>query len=276
MTSVCVYKLCQGKLVPSLLAFMVASSQKVARQLTSIARETSKFKTSWVGRNLKDGLPPGLRSWMKAEPDLDLQPLCCADLNNPLWSQQPAWLRTGMTPGEDWSGFVHLVILEPASFWARLPQVACAWQFASPRKSMGTQKISFHFRKKKEGSVVGWGGLLQVLCCSLKVAENRRPVRFPTSSFLKGGILGQCHTQADRSFIGSSRSRVAATSGHLLHCGQRSRSLLHEGSALWSWPFLSFLHLPITAVVRLPFHSGWHLSRQKMASDSLPATTVFH
>lgn len=51
---------------------MVASSQKVARQLTSIARETSKFKTSWVGRNLKDGLPPGLRSWMKVEPDLDL------------------------------------------------------------------------------------------------------------------------------------------------------------------------------------------------------------
>lgn len=82
MTSVCVYKLRQGKLVPSLLAFMVASSQKVARQLTSIARETSKFKTSWVGRNLKDGLPPGLHRWMKAEPDLDLQPLCSADLNN--------------------------------------------------------------------------------------------------------------------------------------------------------------------------------------------------
>lgn len=100
---------------------------------------------------------------------------------------------------------------------------------------MGTQKISFHFRKKKEGSVVGWGGLLQVLCYSLKVAENWRPVRFPTSSgdFSKGRDSGiQCHTQADRSFIGSSRSRVAATSGHLLHCGQRSRSLLHEGSAL--------------------------------------------
>lgn len=157
MTSVCVYKLCQGKLVPSLLAFMVASSQKVARQLTSIARETSKFKTSWVGRNLKDGLPPGLHRWMKAEPDLDLQPLCSADLTNPLWSQQPAWLHTGLIQGEtDRASYTWSSQSLPASRQDchRLPALGSSHLHGSPWEP---KWFRFTIERRKKG--VLWAGL---------------------------------------------------------------------------------------------------------------------
>lgn len=52
---------------------------------------------------------------------------------------------------------MHLVIPKAARVSARLPQVACTWQFASPQTSMGAKKISFHLKKKgKEDYRSGW------------------------------------------------------------------------------------------------------------------------
>lgn len=173
MTSVCVYKLCQGKSVPSVLAFMVASSQKVARQLTSTARKTSKIETSWVGRNLKDGLPPVLHWWMKVEPDLELQPLRSANLNNPFGFQQPAWLCTGM--------ILRGKVIKPLALGhpkgcQSLGKIATGCLHLAvcfPTDVNGSQKDFVSLKKKKERKTTGRDGL-QVLCCSLKVAENWR------------------------------------------------------------------------------------------------------
>lgn len=210
MTSICVYKLCQGKLVPSVLAFMVTSSQKVARQLTSIARKTSKIKTSWVGRNLKDGLPLGLRWWMKVEPDVELQPLCSTDLNNPFWFQQPAWLCTGMIPG--WGEIIRLLTLGHPRVCQSLCKTATGCLHLAvcfPHRNQWEPKnIPSLFKKEKERNVMGRNELQGFMLLAQWCTGLKRPMRFHISSYVKCGLLGQCHTQDDQSSIGSLTNRV--------------------------------------------------------------------
>lgn len=151
---------------------MVASSQKVARQLTSIARKTSKIKTPWVGRNLKDGLPLGLHWWMKVEPDVELQPLCSADLNNPFWFQQPAWLCKGMIPG---GKIIKRLTLGHPRVCQSLCKIATGCLRLAVCFPYGSQRVpkifSLSFKRKRK--VMGRDEL-QVLRCSCHAAQGLR------------------------------------------------------------------------------------------------------
>lgn len=73
---------------------------------------------------------------------------------------------------------------------------------------MGAKNIPSLFKKEKERNVMGRNELQGFMLLAQWCTGLKRPMRFHISSYVKCGLLGQCHTQDDQSSIGTLTNRA--------------------------------------------------------------------